>query len=154
MTPWYQIRGQYIHFLSGAENLGESGDTIPIFLMAINLIGMVSPDFGTTSGKDREGIPNSLLEAMAWGIPGIATRHSGIPEVVEDGVNGLLIDESSPQALARAIARLVSDPGLTAQISRAGQATIAERFTIAACVASLEESYRVAMQLAQSRHHA
>ncbi|MBF0416512.1 MAG: glycosyltransferase [Magnetococcales bacterium] len=108
----------------------------------------------TTSGKDREGIPNSLLEAMAWGIPSIATRHSGIPEVVEDGVNGLLIDESSPQALAQAIARLVSDPGLTARISRAGHATIAERFTIDTCVASLEDSYRVAIQLAQSRRHA
>lgn len=108
----------------------------------------------TTKGGDREGVPNALLEAMAWGIPTIATRHSGIPEVIEDGVNGLLIDESSPQALAQAIGRLVSDPGLTTRISQAGHETIAERFTIDTCVASLEESYRVAMQRARSRCHA
>ncbi|MEO5330018.1 MAG: glycosyltransferase [Magnetococcus sp. THC-1_WYH] len=104
-----------------------------------------------TAGGDREGIPNALLEAMAWGIPCIATRHSGIPEVIEDGVNGLLIEESDPAALAAAMVRMVTDAALTLRISQGGHATIAERFTIARCIVSLEESYHLAMALARAR---
>ncbi|MBF8272670.1 MAG: Glycos transf 1 protein [Magnetococcales bacterium] len=105
-----------------------------------------------TSGGDREGIPNALLEAMAWGIPSIATRHSGIPEVIADGINGILIEESSPQSLAQAIIRMATDPRLSVKISQGGHDTIAQRFTIARCVESLEESYRFAITLARSRN--
>jgi len=120
-------------------------------LQALTRYDMFLHPSRTTPGGDREGIPNALLEAMAWGIPGIATRHSGIPEVIEDGVNGLLIDESNPRALARAIQRLATDPALAARISQGGHEVIRQRFTIARCVQSLEESYRLAMKLAQTR---
>lgn len=105
-----------------------------------------------TVGGDREGIPNALLEAMAWGIPCITTRHSGIPEVITDGVNGLLIEESDPDSLAQAILRMSTNPGLLTRISQAGHDTIQKRFTIAKCIESLEESYRVAIALAQTRN--
>jgi glycosyltransferase involved in cell wall biosynthesis len=59
----------------------------------------VHPSVTTPSG-DHEGIPNSLLEAMATGLPPIATRHAGIPEAVADGEHGWLVDEHSPDQLA------------------------------------------------------
>ncbi|HIJ84642.1 MAG TPA: glycosyltransferase family 4 protein, partial [Magnetococcales bacterium] len=86
------------------------------------------------------------------GIPSIATRHSGIPEVIADGINGILIEESSPQSLAQAIIRMATDPRLSVKISQGGHDTIAQRFTIARCVESLEESYRFAITLARSRN--
>ncbi len=56
-----------------------------------------------TSEGNREGVPNSLLEAMAAGLPSVATRHGGIPEAISDRVSGLLVDEADPEALFRAL---------------------------------------------------
>ena len=57
------------------------------------------------TGRDgnQEGVPNSLLEAMATGLAVFATRHGGIPEAVENGVSGVLVDERDDEALAKAI---------------------------------------------------
>ena len=59
---------------------------------------------------DRDGIPNVLVEAMAAGAPVVATNVSGIPELVEHEVNGLLVEPDDPQALADALMRLHEDP--------------------------------------------
>ncbi|HVZ75545.1 MAG TPA: glycosyltransferase family 4 protein [Polyangia bacterium] len=63
-----------------------------------------------TSTGDRDGIPVSLMEAMAAGTPVVSTRVSGIPELVDDGREGLLVPERDARALARAIATLLDDP--------------------------------------------
>jgi glycosyltransferase involved in cell wall biosynthesis/peptidoglycan/xylan/chitin deacetylase (PgdA/CDA1 family) len=66
-----------------------------------------------------EGIPLALLEAMAASRPCIATRVGGVPEVIEDGVNGLLVPPEDPAALANAIRRLLKDPTLRDRLGRA-----------------------------------
>ena len=77
---------------------------------------------------DRDGIPNVLLEAMAVGVPVVASRVSGIPELVRHRHNGLLVQADDACALADAIAELVGDPALGAQLGRRGRETIAEGF--------------------------
>ncbi len=77
---------------------------------------------------DRDGIPNVLVEAMAAGTPVISTPISGIPELVVDGQNGLLVEPDRPAALADAIDRLIDDPANGTRLARAGQRSIAERF--------------------------
>ena len=78
---------------------------------------------------DRDGIPNVLVEAMAAGAPVVATAVSGIPELVEHEVNGLLIAPDDPEALADALLRLHDDPELDRDGSpRNGRETVAERF--------------------------
>jgi glycosyltransferase involved in cell wall biosynthesis len=77
---------------------------------------------------DRDGIPNVLVEAMAAGAPVIATGVSGIPELVRDGENGLLVEPDDPEALAAALIRLHEDRALAARLGDAGRATVRERF--------------------------
>ena len=71
----------------------------------------------TAEDGDIEGMPVVVMEAMACGLPIIGTRHSGIPEIVRDGVNGLVVPERDPRALAAAIERM-SDPGLRLAFGR------------------------------------
>ena len=75
----------------------------------------------TAADGDQDGPVNTLKEAMATGLPVVATRHGGIPELVEDGVSGLLVPERDPEALARAIARLMDAPGDWPRLGAAGR---------------------------------
>lgn len=77
---------------------------------------------------DRDGIPNVLVEAMAAGLPAVSTTVSGIPELITDGVNGLLVPPDDPAALADALRRLARDPELAQRLARAGTAAVHERF--------------------------
>ena len=105
----------------------------------------------TTGSGDREGIPNSLLEAMACGLPVIATRHSGIPEAVTDGVDGLLLDHAEPGALADRIQSLVTEQGRLPEMAAAARRRVEETFSIASCIESLESAYREAIDRAEQR---
>jgi glycosyltransferase involved in cell wall biosynthesis len=78
--------------------------------------------------NDRDGIPNVLVEAMAAGAPVVASGVSGIPELVEHEVNGLLVEPDDPQALADALVRLHQDRELAARVAEAGRRTVRERF--------------------------
>ena len=62
-----------------------------------------------------------LLEAMSHGVAIVATPVGGIPEVVEDGVTGVLVEPGNPAALAKAISDLLTDPSLCARLAQAGQ---------------------------------
>jgi colanic acid/amylovoran biosynthesis glycosyltransferase len=75
----------------------------------------------TAANGDEEGIPTCILEAMSSGLPVISTRHSGIPEVVQDGINGLLVPERDSEALAAAIARLACAPELCSELGTEGR---------------------------------
>jgi colanic acid/amylovoran biosynthesis glycosyltransferase len=80
----------------------------------------VLPSVVMPSGK-MEGLPVAIMEAMAVGTPVIASAISGIPELVVDGVTGLLVPERDPRALARALVRLADDPGLRLRLADAAR---------------------------------
>jgi colanic acid/amylovoran biosynthesis glycosyltransferase len=84
----------------------------------------------TAADGDQEGIPVSLMEAMALGLPVVTTRHSGIPELVEDGLSGVLVEERDVEGLAGALATLVARPELWPRMGRAGRERVAERHDI------------------------
>jgi len=77
-----------------------------------------------------EGVPVVLMEAMAMEIPCVATRIAGIPELIQDDVNGLLVAPSDTRQLAAAIARLMDDPDLCRRIAGAGRRKIMEHYNL------------------------
>ena len=94
---------------------------------------------------DQEGVPNSLLEAMASGLPALATRHGGIPEAVDDGETGLLVAERDHAALARGMLALAADPARCAQMGAAASAGVRQRFDLAEQALRLETFYNEAI---------
>jgi glycosyltransferase involved in cell wall biosynthesis len=90
---------------------------------------LVAPSVVASNGK-REGIPVVLMEAMSCGLPVVASRLSGIPELVEHEVEGLLVSPGDPGALADAIERLHGDPGFRARLGAAARRRIEKEFDL------------------------
>ncbi len=82
-----------------------------------------------TADGDRDGIPNAMLEAMASRLPIISTSVSGIPEVIVDGTNGLLVEPENAPALTNAVVRLLGDGQLGERLGEAGRRTVLEQFS-------------------------
>lgn len=104
-----------------------------------------------TSSGDREGIPNAMLEAMACGLPVVATGHSGIPEAVKDGIEGRLVAQDDAEGLANAITEILSKPSLYAAMSVAARARIISEFSQQSSIDQLCSAYREAIALAAER---
>jgi colanic acid/amylovoran biosynthesis glycosyltransferase len=84
-----------------------------------------------------EGIPVVLMEAMASGVPCVTTRITGIPELIRDGIDGLLVTPSDTQELADALAMLMDDPELREELGRAGRARVGAHYNLSQNVARL-----------------
>jgi L-malate glycosyltransferase len=89
-----------------------------------------------------EGLSNALLESMAAAIPVVATRVGGSPEIVEDGVSGLLVPPADAEALAVAICRLLKDRALAEKCGQAGRRLVLSRYSLDQAVATTERLYR------------
>ncbi len=96
---------------------------------------------------NQEGVPNSMLEAMATGLPAFATTHGGIPEAVENGVSGLLVDERDHAALARAMIELADSPERYRAMSRQAASAVAQKFEMRAQIRNLENYYAEALRV-------
>lgn len=92
--------------------------------------------------SEREGLPASLLEAMASGCPVVATAVGGIPEVILDGLTGFLVPRRNPRALADKLAQLLSDADLCASMSAQSRKHVAARFTVERMAEGYEDLYR------------
>jgi colanic acid/amylovoran biosynthesis glycosyltransferase len=95
----------------------------------------------TTSAGDNEGIPNSLLEAMATGLCSIATRHGGIPEAVEHLQNGVLVEERDFDGVHYWMNRLTDDWSLAVEMGRRAAETISREFDSETQIQKLESVY-------------
>jgi glycosyltransferase involved in cell wall biosynthesis len=111
--------------------LGERHD-VPLLLPAFDLLALSS---------DAEGQPNVVLEAMATGIPVVATAVSGTPEVIDDGRTGFLVPAGDSDEMAHRMDQLLSDPDTARAMGAAGRAKVSTEFDIDRCVASTVAVY-------------
>ncbi|MFY9317323.1 MAG: glycosyltransferase family 4 protein [Burkholderiales bacterium] len=93
---------------------------------------------------DRDGLPNVLVEAQSQGLACIATRVSGIPELIEDGVTGILVEPDAPQRLAQALERLIRAPAQRGALGAAGRRRVTEKFELQASIARLARRFGLA----------
>jgi colanic acid/amylovoran biosynthesis glycosyltransferase len=75
----------------------------------------------TLSDYDKEGIPGTIVEAMASGLPVLSTHHAGIPSIIVNEKEGLLVDEKNVRQLAEALYRLIANPELREKLGRNAQ---------------------------------
>ena len=98
--------------------------------------------------SDFEGTPLSILEYMQAGLPIVATAVGGVPDMIEDGVEGLLVDPGDPAGFAAAVARVLSEPDLAAELAAAARARQQKQFDVDVTVGAIERIYE---GLAQGR---
>ena len=131
----------------GLENrviVRENVSVIEDYLQAADL-GLIT--------SETESFCLSILEAMCFACPSVATRVGGIPEVIEEGVSGLLVPFGDADALARAVESMIQDPSQRAAMGRAAQRRARERFSAAAIVPLYEALYRRVIGELRDRRH-
>jgi glycosyltransferase involved in cell wall biosynthesis len=115
--------------------LGERDD-IPAQLAAADLFVLPSR---------TEASPNALIEAMASGLPIVASRVGGIPELIESGGTGVLVTADDPRAFAAAISNVVEHPSFAAALGRAARAAAERRFAFSSMIGAFERLYLTAL---------
>jgi glycosyltransferase involved in cell wall biosynthesis len=137
-TPYPEYRQKVVdlinlYHLNGSFLLTDFRADMPATFSAINLLVQSShyESFGRTS-----------IEAMSAQKPVVGTRVGGIPEIIVDGVTGILVPPKSPDELAKAIISILNDPGMAKQMGQAGQERVQRLFSISNHVAEIEKVYR------------
>jgi glycosyltransferase involved in cell wall biosynthesis len=126
-------RGSSIRFLGH-----RSHDEVRAWLRRASVL--CAPSRRTATGE-AEGLPMAIIEALASGTPVVATRHAGIPEAVEHGRTGWLVEEGATGALAQALTRTLQDRDRWDEMSRLARERAVLHFSLARCTASLEDLY-------------
>jgi len=130
--PALQAQAEAAGIAGRVRWLGPRGD-VPDILAAAD-IGVLA--------SHEEGFPNAVIEAMAAGLPVVATRTGGIPDAVDDGTTGLLVAPHDPVSLLSALAAVGADLVLRGAMGAAGRARATAEFNAQICAAAYARLYR------------
>jgi glycosyltransferase involved in cell wall biosynthesis len=124
-----------------AEELGIQ-DSVEFLGLRTDVVDLLQRSWGFVLPSRWEGMPNALLEAMACGLPCVATRVSGSEDIISDGVNGLLVEPEQPAEMALALRHIIEDTNLAQQLGQEGCATVVRDYQLATVVEQCLELYR------------
>jgi glycosyltransferase involved in cell wall biosynthesis len=142
LRPELEQQAAALGLLPGAlQFLGSVADMGPVYRKA-NIFVLTS---------EHEGTPNVLIEAMAAGLPIVATNVGGVPEIVKDGLTGFLLDGQDLQGQIAAIGKLIRDPHLRARIGRQARAHAEENYALDRLPAYLTGLYETAFSRGHTR---
>lgn len=116
-----------------AEKL-DLRDTVEFLGTRLDVLQLLQQSWGFVLPSLWEGMPNALLEAMACGLPCVATRVSGSEDIISDGVNGLLVEPMDPEAMAKALRRILVDEDLARRLGDEGHASVVSNYALPAMV--------------------
>jgi glycosyltransferase involved in cell wall biosynthesis len=101
--------------------------------------------------RSPEPFGRSVIEAMSFGVPVVASRAGGVVEIVDEGSNGLLFEPGNVEELAAAVTRLLGDPGTAARMARAARETVVTRFSASGHARRMEDVFLEAIGEARGR---
>jgi glycosyltransferase involved in cell wall biosynthesis len=149
-----QIEGKWVLLVAGRDDgvrasLRERAAALGI-AENIRWLGIVddvlalwrAADIGVLASH-QEGLPNSLMEGMALGVPMVATAVGGVNDIATDGLDAILVQPRDPGALGAALLRLIRDPTLRARLGRTAATRIASDFPLTACVDGYQRLYQL-----------
>jgi glycosyltransferase involved in cell wall biosynthesis len=117
-------------------------DSVEFLGLRRDIIDLLQQSWGFVMPSRWEGMPNALLEAMACGLPCVATRVSGSEDIVLDGVNGLLVNPEQPSELAQALRRIIEDVDVSQRLGWEGRATVTSDYQLSTVVEQCLKLYR------------
>jgi L-malate glycosyltransferase len=135
-------------YRSMAQELGVA-DVVAFYPFVQDIISVYHSAHCLLLPSRAEGLSNSLLEAMAMELPAIATPVSGTLEVVDDGVNGMLIPPDAPDRLAAAMSSIISDPELSGRLGSNARTKVEDCYSLEKVAAQYAQLYE---QLQHSSH--
>jgi len=91
---------------------------------------LMTSDLSVLCSNHGEGISNTIMESMAWGVPVVATGTGGTPEIINDGINGILLPNNNPQYLADRIVSLIDQDAKRCQLGKKAAETIKDSFSL------------------------
>jgi len=124
-----------------ARELGIQ-DSVEFLGLRTDVIDLLQQSWGFVLPSRWEGMPNALLEAMACGLPCVATRVSGSEDIISNGVNGLLVEPEQPAEMALALRSIIEDTNLAQQLGQEGYATVVRDYQLSTIVKQCLELYR------------
>ena len=99
-------------------------------------------DLSVLTSRHGEGVSNSIMESMAWGVPVIATNNGGTPEIIEDGVNGNLIYTQTPECVCALITELIDHPDVLKELGDNASQTVKNKFLLQRMTAEYIDLYK------------
>jgi glycosyltransferase involved in cell wall biosynthesis len=117
-------------------------DSVEFLGQRTDIVDLLQRSWGFVQPSRWEGMPNSLLEAMACGLPCVATRVSGNEDLIRDGVNGLLVEPEQTAEMAQALRRIIESTELAQRLGAEARATVMRDYQLSTIVERCLELYR------------
>jgi glycosyltransferase involved in cell wall biosynthesis len=144
LKPRLRLVGDGLLRLQLERIVAELGlqDSVEFLGLRTDIVDLLQHSWGFVLPSRWEGLSNALLEAMACGLPCVATRVSGSEDIIADGINGLLVEPEEPVEMAQALCRILADADFAHRIGQAGRSTAVRDYQLLHFAQRFQELYQ------------